>query len=431
MKGCNVNMNLKNLNIFQNGKIEKGNLSIAGSIISDIGPNHSMIESDSDIFFADSAYAFPGFIDVHVHLREPGYSYKETIETGTMAAAHGGYTAVCTMPNLNPVPDSVENLKVQLDIIEKTARVAVYPFGSISKGEKGVELSDMEELADYVVGYSDDGICVQSHHLMEEAMKKAKALGKIVAAHCECNSLADGGYIHDGKYAKKHGHKGLSSESEYKAIERDIELARKTGAHYHVCHLSCKESVEIVRRAKAEGLNVTCEVAAHHVCLDDSMLKEDGIYKVYPPIRSLEDRLAVIEGIVDGTVDMIASDHAPHTEEEKSKGLKDSAKGIVGLETTFRVLHSKLVRTKLVSLERLIDLVYTNPRKIFKVGAPFEKGEEATFTIFDLESEHKVEGKGFFSKTKFTPFEGMTVYARCLMTVYKGEIVYLDESLKK
>ncbi len=422
--------NLRNLNIFQDGKFEKGNITFDNSIICDIGSSHSIIESDSDIFFADSVYAFPGFIDVHVHLREPGFSYKETIATGTLAAAHGGYTTVCTMPNLNPVPDSLENLKIQTDIIEKTAHIEVIPYGSISKGEKGLELSDMEELADRVVGFSDDGICVQSNHLMEEAFIRAKKLNKIVAAHCECNSLAAGGYIHDGKYAKKHGHKGLSSESEYKAIERDIELARKTGAHYHVCHLSCKESVEIVRKAKSEGLHVTCEVAAHHVCLDDSMLKEDGIYKVYPPIRSLEDRLAVIEGIKDGTVDLIASDHAPHTKEEKSKGLKDSAKGIVGLETTFAMLHSKLVKTKLISLERLIELVYTNPKKIFKVGRPFEKGDEATFTIFDLDCEHKVDGKTFLSKTKFTPFQDMTVFAKCLMTVYKGKIVYIDESLK-
>lgn len=423
-------MNLRNLNIFQNGKIERGNISLEDAIITGIGPSHSIVESGSDIFFEDEIYAFPGFIDVHVHLREPGFSYKETIESGTLAAAHGGYTAVCTMPNLDPVPDSLENLKVQQEIIERSAKVAVYPFASISKGEKGLELSDMEDLATQVVGFSDDGICVQSHHLMEEAMHKAKSLGKIVAAHCECNSLADGGYIHDGAYAKKHGHKGLSSESEYRAIERDIELAKKTGAHYHVCHLSCKESVEIVRKAKAEGLKVTCEVAAHHVCLDDSMLKEDGIYKVYPPIRSLEDRLAVIEGIVDGTVDMIASDHAPHTKEEKSKGLKDSAKGIVGLETTFKVLYNNLVRTKLISLERLIDLVHTNPRKIFRVGSTFEAGAEATFTIFDLNCEHKIDAKKFFSKTKFSPFDGMTSHAKCLMTFYKGTPVYVDEEWK-
>ncbi len=423
-------MNLRNLNVFQDGAFIKGDICFDKSVICDIGPNCSAVANDSDIFFADSVYAFPGFIDVHVHLREPGFSYKETIETGSLAAAHGGYTTVCTMPNLNPVPDSIENLTVQLDIIKRTAQIEVLPFGSISKGEKGAELSDMEALADKVVGFTDDGICVQSNCLMEEAMLKAKQLDMIIAAHCECNNLADGGYIHAGNYAKAHGHKGLSAESEYKAIERDIKLARKTGAHYHVCHLSCKESVEIVRQAKKEGLNVTCEVAAHHICLDDSMLKEDGIYKVYPPIRSLEDRLAVIEGIIDGTVDMIASDHAPHTKEEKSKGLKDSAKGIVGLETTFRILHAELVKPNLISLEKLIDLVYTNPFRIFKVGSAFEKGGNATFTVFDLDSEHQIDASKFLSKTKFSPFDGMTVFAKCLMTVYQGKVVYLDDSLK-
>ncbi len=419
--------NLKNLNIYQNGDFIKGDICLDGGIICDIGPNCFNNKSGSDIFFGDNVYAFPGFIDVHVHLREPGFSYKETIETGTLAAAHGGYTTVCTMPNLNPVPDSLESLKVQMDIIEKTAKVAVHPYGSITKGEIGDKVSDMEDLADKVVGFSDDGICVQKNTVMEEAMLRAKKLGKIIAAHCECNSLADGGYIHDCEYARKHGHKVLTPASEYEVIARDIELAKKTGCHYHVCHLSCKESVELVRQAKKECDNITCEVAAHHVCLDDSMLTDSAIFKVYPPIRSLEDRLAVIEGIKDGTVDLIASDHAPHTLEEKSKGWKDSAKGIVGLETTFRLLHAELVKTGIISLERLIDLVYNNPMKLFKVGSPFEKGGEATFTIFDMDSEHSIKGSEFLSKTKFTPFEGMKAYAKCLMTFYKGEVVYKSE----
>ncbi len=419
-------LRFRDLNIFRDNTFIKTDLIVNNDVIVDIGSDYLDDVSDTDIFFANNAYLFPGFIDVHVHLREPGFSYKETIATGTMAAAHGGFTTVCTMPNLNPVPDSLENLKVQTDIIEKTAIIEVIPYGAITKGEKGKELADMEALANRVVAFSDDGLYVESAEVTRAAMIKAKELGKIIASHCECGKLADGGYIHAGDYAKKHGHKGLSSESEYKAVERDIALAEEIGCHYHVCHISCKESVEAVRKAKARGAKVTCEVAAHHVCLDDSMMKEDGIYKMYPPIRSLEDRLAIIEGIKDGTIDIFASDHAPHTKEEKSKGLKDSAKGIVGLETTFPVLYTELVKTGIISLEKLIEMLSTKPAEIFGIGSKLEKGEKANFTIFDLENEYQIDASEFFTKAKFTPFDKMKVYGKCLMTVYQGEIVYKD-----
>ncbi len=425
-----MKLSLNNLKIFKENTFINDNITLNASITKDICSNCFDFKNDLNIFFTDNIYAFPGFIDVHVHLREPGFSYKETIKTGTLAAAKGGYTTVCTMPNLNPVPDSLENLKVQTDIIKKDAVIEVIPYGSITKGEKGEKLSDMESLASKVVGFSDDGICVQNENLIEKAMLKAKKLDKIIAAHCECEKLANNGYIHQGDYAKKHGHKGLSSESEYKIIERDINLARKTGAKYHISHLSCKESVELVRKAKKEGLKITSEATAHHIALDDTMLKEDGIYKMYPPIRSKEDRLAVIEGIKDGTIDLIASDHAPHSKEEKSKGLKDSAKGMVGLETTFSILHAKLVKTGIINLEKLIELVYINPKKIFKVGNEFKDETYPTFTIWNMDYKHKVDAKKFLSKAKFSPFDEEKIFSKCLLTVYKGKIVYIDEDIK-
>ena len=368
---------------------------------------------------ASSLVVFPGFCDVHVHFREPGFSYKETIFSGCRAAAHGGYTAVCTMPNLNPVPDCREHLQQELDLIRRDATIAVYPYGAITVGELGGMLSDMEGLAPDVVAFSDDGRGVQSLELMRLAMKKAAALGKVVVAHCEDNSLLCGGYIHEGVYAARHGHKGISSASEWRQIERDIHLARETGCAYHVCHISCKESVELIRLAKAGGVNITCETAPHYLVLDENDLQEDGRFKMNPPLRSAEDRQALIEGVLDGTIDMIATDHAPHSKEEKSKGLKDSAFGIVGLETAFPVLYTRLVKPGVITLEKLIDLMAVAPRKRF--GLPLS---DRDYTVWDLEAESTVSGAEFLSAGKATPCEGMSVYGQCIMTAANGQTVY-------
>ncbi|MBQ2311902.1 MAG: dihydroorotase [Firmicutes bacterium] len=363
----------------------------------------------------------PGFCDVHVHLREPGFSYKETIRTGTLAAARGGYTAVCTMPNLSPVPDCPENLKLQQKIIDRDAAIAVLPYASITAGERGEELSDMEALAPHVAAFSDDGKGVQSDELMEEAMIRAKSLGKLIVAHCEVNELLRGGYIHDGAYAKAHGHKGICSESEWRQIERDAALAKKTGCAYHVCHISTKESVEIIRRAKAEGVNISCETAPHYLLLTEDDLQEDGRFKMNPPLRSAEDRDALIEGILDGTVDMIATDHAPHSAEEKSGGLKGSAFGIVGLETAFPLLYTGLVKTGIISLEKLVQLITESPRKRF--GITTDPG----YTVWDLDAEYTIDPKDFMSKGRSTPFTGTRVFGRCIETVYNNETVWKYE----
>lgn len=366
----------------------------------------------------DKYIRFPGFCDVHVHFREPGFSYKETIETGSRAAAAGGYTAVCTMPNLSPVPDSVENLSLEQDIIDRDAVIAVYPYASITKSELGEELSDMEELRSRAVAFSDDGKGVQSEEMMRKAMEKAASLGKIIAAHCEVNELLRGGYIHDGRYAAEHGHAGICSESEWREIERDVRLAGETDCAFHVCHISCRESVEIIRKAKRDGVNVTCETAPHYLVLCEDDLMEDGRFKMNPPLRSADDREALIEGIRDGTIDMIATDHAPHSKEEKSKGLKGSAMGITGLETAFPVLYSGLVKTGVISLERLIELMAVNPRKRF--GIPI--GDD--YTVWDLDDEYEIDPAKFISMGRATPFEGLKVSGRCIKTVYGGRTVY-------
>ena len=361
---------------------------------------------------------FPGFCDVHVHFREPGFSYKETIKSGSLAAAHGGYTAVCTMPNLNPVPDCAENLKIQTDIIKSDSIINIYPYASITVGQNGRELSDMASLAENCIAFSDDGKGVQSAEIMREAMLKAKSLGKIIVAHCEDNNLLCGGYIHKGSYAEKHGHKGICSESEWKPIKRDIELVRETGCAYHICHISCKESVELVRKAKKEGLNITCETAPHYLLLDESNLKEDGRFKMNPPLRGIEDRIALIEGIKDGTIDMIATDHAPHSAEEKSNGLKGSPFGIVGLETAFPLLYTYLVKSGVIGINELIKLLCINPRKRFNI--PINND----FTVWDLDYQYKISPDGFLSKGKSTPFENMSVYGKCILTALNGKVVY-------
>ena len=368
---------------------------------------------------SDNIAVLPGFCDVHVHFREPGFSYKETISSGSTAAARGGYTIVCTMPNLDPVPDSVESLKAQLDIIKNDAVIGVLPYGAITVGERGEALSDLEGMAENVVAFSDDGRGVQSADMMREAMRRAKALGKVIVAHCEDNSLLHGGYIHDGAYAKAHGHRGICSESEWGPIERDIRLSRETGCAYHVCHISTKESVALIRQAKQDGVNITCETAPHYLVMDDGDLQEDGRFKMNPPLRSPEDREALLEGLRDGTIDMIATDHAPHSAEEKSRGLEKSAFGIVGIETAFPILYTKLVKTGVISMDRLLELLVVNPRKRF--GIPYDPGD---YSVWDLDQAFTVDPAEFLSKGRATPFEGWKLNGVCLMTVKGGKIVY-------
>lgn len=361
---------------------------------------------------------FPTFCDVHVHFREPGFFYKETIKSGSLSAARGGYTDVCTMPNLNPVPDSVENIKEQLRIIENTAAIRVHPYAAITKGEMGNELVDFEKLAPYCIAFSDDGRGVQSKAMMLAAMLKAKELGKIIAAHCEDNSLLNGGYIHKGEYAAAHGHRGISSESEWRQIERDLKLAKETGCKYHVCHISTAESVELIRKAKAEGVDVTCETGPHYLVLSDKDLEEDGRFKMNPPLRSERDRFALIEGIKDGTIDMIATDHAPHSLEEKSRGLEKSLMGVVGLETAFPVLYTYLVKEGIITLERLIELMSVNPRKRFGIK------ETEDICVFALDSEYEVIPDEFLTMGRSTPFAGRRVFGKNLITVCGGKTVW-------
>ena len=369
--------------------------------------------------FDSSEYAvFPGFCDVHVHFREPGFSYKETIGSGSRASARGGYTAVCTMPNLNPVPDSVENLKIQLDMIEDQACIHVYPYGAITVGEKGEVLADLEGMAPNVIGFSDDGRGVQSDDMMREAMVRAKKLGKMIVAHCEVNELLRGGYIHDGEYAKIHGHRGICSESEWAQIDRDLKLVEEIGCKYHVCHISTKESVEIIRQAKKRGVDVTCETGPHYLVLTDMDLQEDGRFKMNPPLRSEADRQALIEGILDGTIDMIATDHAPHSAEEKGRGLEKSAFGIVGIEIAFQTMYTHLVKPGIITLEKLIDLMAIAPRKRFGISM----GED--YTLWDLNALETVDPDQFLSMGKATPFAGHQLYGKCLLTVCDGRIVY-------
>lgn len=413
---------LKGATVFTGGKLKKSDILVQVGIISEIGDD--IQSDDAFIFDLSGKYVFPGFTDVHVHFREPGFSYKETIASGSASAAAGGYTTVFTMPNLSPCPDSFENLKIQLDIIKKDACIKVVPFGAITKGEAGETLADMEAMAPFVAGFSDDGRGVQSGEMMLSAMKKAASLGKMISAHCEVNELLNGGYIHAGEYAKAHGHRGICSKSEWGQIERDITLAGEAGCAYHVCHISTKESVELIRKAKAAGVNITCETAPHYLTMNDSMLKEDGRFKMNPPIRSEEDRLALIGGVLDGTIDCLATDHAPHSAEEKAKGLEKSLMGVVGLETAFPVVYTKLVKPGVIPLERLLEMLTVNPKNRFGLGAELKVGAAADLTVFDLEDEYVIDPDDFKSKGKATPFKGEKVFGRCIMTLFGGEKVY-------
>ena len=402
---------LKSAFVYDGGRFVRQDVSV--DVVADM-------RNDSISF--DSLYLLPGFADVHVHFREPGFSYKETIATGSRAAARGGYTAVCTMPNLKPAPDCLENLQPQLDAIRKDAVISVIPYGTITVGQMGEALSDMEAMAPYVAGFSDDGRGVQNAEVMREAMLKAKSLGKMIVAHCEDNSLLAGGYIHDGEYARAHGHRGICSESEWGPIARDLELVRETGCAYHVCHISTKESVELIRRAKREGLDVSCETGPHYLLMNDSMLQEHGRFKMNPPIRSREDQEALIEGVVDGTIDMLATDHAPHSAEEKEKGLAGSLMGVVGIETAFSTMYTGLVKPGIISLEKLMQLMHDAPRRRFGITS------DSGLTAFDLERSYVIDPAEFVSMGKYSPFEGMKVQGRCVFTVANGRLAWLDET---
>lgn len=413
----------KNGYVFTKNGFEKKDFTIVGNTIRVLDTNFDSFDSIID---CTNKYIIPGFVDVHVHLREPGFFYKETIETGTKAAAKGGYTTVFSMPNLNPVPSTYETLKQQLDIIEKDACVRVIPYGTITMNQSGRgELAKMEEMADYVCGFTDDGKGVQANELMKEAMLKAKALNKPIVAHCEDETLLHGGYIHKGEYSEKHGHRGICSESEWVQVARDVELVRETGVQYHVCHVSSKESVDIIRKAKSEGVNITCETGPHYLVLTDNDLQEEGRFKMNPPLRGKEDKEALIAGILDGTVDMIATDHAPHSEEEKSRGLEKSAFGIVGLETAFQIMNTYLIKEGILSLEKFVELMSINPRKRFNLPLVYiENDSIADFTILDLEKKGKIDSSTFVSKGKATPFDGYDVYGEILQTYVDGKLVY-------
>lgn len=401
------------------GQFVPSDIAIEGDKIISVVPAASAASSKA-------LYALPGFTDVHVHLREPGFSYKETIATGTRAAARGGYARVCAMPNLSPAPDSAAHLRAQLDIIERDAVIDVVPYGTITVGEAGEALSDMEALAPHVCAFSDDGRGVQDDDVMRAAMQKAKSLGKLIAAHCEDNKLLRGGCVHDGAFAKAHGLPGICSKSEWGQIARDLDLVRQTGCAYHVCHISTKESVDLIRQAKKEGLDVTCETAPHYLLLTEDDLRDEGRFKMNPPVRTRADREALLQGLMDGTIDMIATDHAPHAAEEKAKGLRGSAMGIVGLETAFALLYTYLVRmTGLISLERLVDLMSLAPARRF--GLPAEglrPGADANLALWDLDAKYEIDPNDFLSKGRATPFEGWRVCGQCVETLYKGNAVW-------
>lgn len=407
-----MRMIFRNASVYENGAIQKKDMSFEG-----LAPIDTVDGAVVSSF--ENVLILPGFCDVHVHFREPGFLYKEDIASGTAAAARGGYTAVCTMPNLSPAPDSAEGLAPQKEAIAAKASVAVYPYGTITKGEAGHELSDMEALADSVIAFSDDGRGVQDTGMMRAAMEKAKSLGKMIVAHCEDNTLLCGGYIHDGEYARRHGHRGISSESEWRQIERDLKLAADIGCAYHVCHISTKESVALIREAKASGVDVTCETAPHYLILDEGDLRENGRYKMNPPIRSVSDRDALLIGLLDGTIDMIATDHAPHSVEEKSRGLEKSLMGVVGLETAFPVLYSSLVKGNIIGLGRLVELLSEAPRRRFGIDS------DPGFCVWNVENPYKINPEDFRSKGKSTPFAGLTVLGKCLMTIYGGKIVWM------
>ena len=420
---------LQNAQILSSGGVFRAaDVLLSGGRIVSIGDRISC-HADAVSIDLHKAVLFPGFVDVHVHLREPGFSYKETIRTGTLAAAHGGFAHVAAMPNLDPVPDCAAALAVQRAIIEKDALVHVHPYGAISVGEKGERLADLEGLAPGVIAFSDDGRGVQSESLMREAMMQCRRLGKILAAHCEDNSLLHGGYIHDGAYARAHGHRGICSESEWGPIARDLKLAEQTGCAYHVCHVSTKESVALIRAAKRRGMDVTCETAPHYLTFTDEDLQEDGRFKMNPPLRAREDRDALIEGLLDGTIDMLVTDHAPHSREEKARGLEKSAMGVVGLETSFAASYTALVQTGILPLGKLVDLMHGAPIRRFGCGTELAEGQPADLTAFDLTKTYTVDPETFLTMGRATPFAGRALTGVCKLTMIGGEPVWKEETL--
>ena len=407
----------------RNGLIEKTDVAILGDKIERVAADIQPADNDK-VYDCTGLTIMSGLVDLHVHLREPGFSAKETIATGTAAAAHGGFTTVCSMPNLAPAPDSMANLQQQLDIIERDAVIKVLPYATITRKRFGDELVNFEELKPYVAGFSDDGTGVQSEDVMRQAMAEAAKTDTIIAAHCEVDELLRGGYIHDGEYARINGHRGICSESEWKQVERDIELVAEAGCRYHVCHISTKETVELIRQAKARGLKVTCETGPHYLTMCDMDLKEEGRFKMNPPIRSAEDRDALIAGLQDGTIDVVATDHAPHTAEEKSRGLERSAMGVVGIETSFAVIYTKLVKAGAISLEKAVDVLAEAPRRIFNLGGGLQEGEAADIAVFDLEKSFTVDPSTFLSKGHSTPFEGWQLQGECCLTLVDGRVAY-------
>lgn len=416
---------LKGGTVVAEGVSRKADVLVADGVIAAIGET-LVADADTEVFDAEGCVVTYGLADVHVHLREPGYSVKETITTGTRACARGGVTTVCSMPNLQPAPDAPETIAVQQQMIDEQAVIEVLPYATISSKRAGRELADIEALRELSVGYSDDGNGIQTEPLMRAAMKRIAAVDGIIAAHCEDDSLLHAGYIHDGDYAREHGHKGICSESEWGPIKRDVALAQEEGCRYHVCHISTKESVEIIREAKQKCNHISCETAPHYLVLCDENLQEDGRFKMNPPLRAKEDKAALIEGIKDGTIEVIATDHAPHTAEEKSRGLKGSMMGIVGIETSFAICYTHLVRKGVITLEKLIALMSENPRRIFSLGGAMRVGERADIAVFDVRKPYKIDSAEFLSMGKATPFEGEEVYGRCMLTLFGGEKVWKE-----
>lgn len=417
---------LKGGRVFSGGKSFEADVVVCGDRIAEVTPEAAILPGDK-VVDCRGRWVTAGLVDLHVHLREPGFSSKETIATGTAAAAHGGFTTVCAMPNLEPAPDSLENLRRETEIIERDAVVKVLPYATITRRRAGREIVDFAALKPYVAAFSDDGSGVQDDDMMLAAMRAAAANDCIIAAHCEVNSLLHGGYIHDGAYAAAHGHKGISSESEWRQIERDIRLAEQTGCRYHVCHISTKESVALIRDAKRSGVRITCETGPHYLTMCDADLREEGRFKMNPPIRSAADRNALIEGVQDGTIDVIATDHAPHTAEEKSRGLAGSAMGVVGLETSFAVIYTKLVMAGIISPERMIELMAEAPRRIFALGGGLAAGEKADIAVFDLDNEFTVDPATFLSKGRSTPFEGWRLHGQTILTLVDGRTAYRND----
>ena len=414
---------IKSGTLVADGKSWQGDILVADGKIEAIGES-LVADAQTEVFNAEGCIVTYGLADVHVHLREPGYSAKETITTGTRAAARGGVTTVCSMPNLLPAPDAPETIAVEQALIDEQAVIEVLPFATISKGRERRELADIEALRSLSVGYSDDGNGIQTEDLMRKAMQRISAVDGIIAAHCEDDSLLHAGYIHDGEYARTHGHKGICSESEWGPIKRDVKLAKEENCRYHVCHISAKESVEIIREAKQSCNHISCETAPHYLVLCDADLKEEGRFKMNPPLRAAEDRAALIEGIKDGTIEVIATDHAPHTAEEKSRGLKGSMMGVVGIETSFAICYTHLVRKGVIAIEKLIALMSENPRRIFRLSGAMRVGERADIAVFDITKPYTIDTNEFLSMGKATPFEGEEVYGRCMLTLFGGEKVW-------